>query len=55
LLVTALDYDRNEVIEIFQRLNGRGMKFRCLLLKFAMQGILRSICGQRKDRGAGPR
>ena len=43
LLVTALYYDRAEVIEIFQRLNSRGMKFRRLLLKFAMQGISGSL------------
>ena len=39
LLVTALYFDRDQVIEIFQRLNSRGMKFRRLLLKFAMQGM----------------
>ena len=39
LLVTALYYDRDQVIEIFQRLNSRGMKFRRLLLKFVMHRI----------------
>jgi hypothetical protein len=54
LLVTALHYernDRNQVIEIFQRLNSRGMKFRRLLLKFAMQGISGSLLGLRMRRG----
>lgn len=50
LLVTALSCDRDEVIEIFQRLNSRGMKFRRLLLKFAMQGVSGSLSGLRVRR-----
>jgi Protein of unknown function DUF262 len=47
LLVTALYCNRDEVLEIFQRLNSRGMKFRRLLLKLAMQSLsdsVRSLC-----------
>jgi uncharacterized protein DUF262 len=53
LLVTAISCDRDEAIEIFQRLNSRGMKFRRLLLKFAMQGIsgsLHRLRVRRRDR-----
>ena len=50
LLVTALYYDRDQVLEVFQRLNSRGMKFRRLLLKFAMQGISGSLLGRRGRR-----
>ena len=48
LLITELYHpDRGEVMEIFQRLNSRGMKFRRLLLKLLMEEIPSAIRGQR--------
>lgn len=47
LLATALYHDRDDAIEIFQRLNSRGMKFRRLLLKLAMEEIPCAIRGLR--------
>jgi hypothetical protein len=43
LAVTQVEHEREDVIEIFERLNSRGMRFRKLLLKLAMEEIPAAI------------
>jgi Protein of unknown function DUF262 len=43
LVVTLVRYERETVLEIFERLNSRGMRFRRLLLKLAMEEIPAAI------------
>lgn len=47
LVVTQVEHPREEVLEIFERLNSRGMRFRKLLLKLAMEEIPAAIRGAR--------
>lgn len=48
VLITELHHcSRGDVLEIFQRLNSRGMKFRRLLLKLSMEEIPNAIRGVR--------
>jgi hypothetical protein len=49
LVATLVQHEREDVLEIFERLNSRGMRFRRLLLKLAMEEIpaaIRSVRGQ---------
>jgi len=49
LVATLVRHEREDVLEIFERLNSRGMRFRKLLLKLAMEEIpaaIRSVRGQ---------
>ena len=51
LVATLVQHEREGVLEIFERLNSRGMRFRKLLLKLAMEEIpaaIRSVRGQQK-------
>jgi hypothetical protein len=48
LAATCVRHERPDVLEIFQRLNSRGMRFRKLLLKLAMEEIPAAI---RRNRG----
>lgn len=47
LVATLVQHERADVLEIFQRLNSRGMRFRRLLLKLAMEAIPAAIRGVR--------
>jgi hypothetical protein len=49
LVATLVQQEREDVLEIFERLNSRGMRFRRLLLKLAIEEIpaaIRSVRGQ---------
>jgi hypothetical protein len=47
LVATLVEHPREDVLEIFERLNSRGMRFRKLLLKLAMEEIPAAIRGAR--------
>jgi Protein of unknown function DUF262 len=47
LVITEIRHEREDVLEIFERLNSRGMRFRKLLLKLAMEEIPAAIRGAR--------
>jgi Protein of unknown function DUF262 len=47
LVATLVQHEREDVLEIFERLNSRGMRFRKLLLKLAMEEIPAAIRGVR--------
>ncbi|MGA8057105.1 MAG: DUF262 domain-containing protein [Candidatus Binataceae bacterium] len=47
LVATLVHHEREDVLEIFERLNSRGMRFRRLLLKLAMEEIPAAIRGAR--------
>jgi hypothetical protein len=47
LAATCVSHDKQDVLEIFQRLNSRGMRFRKLLLKLAMEEIPAALRGAR--------
>jgi Protein of unknown function DUF262 len=47
LVTTEIRHKREDVLEIFERLNSRGMRFRRLLLKLAMEEIPAAIRGAR--------
>ena len=47
LVATLVQQEREDVLEIFERLNSRGMRFRKLLLKLAMEEIPAAIRGVR--------
>ena len=47
LAATCVGHDKQDVLEIFQRLNSRGMRFRKLLLKLAMEEIPAALRGAR--------
>jgi len=47
LVATLVQHEREDVLEIFERLNSRGMRFRKLLLKLAMEDIPAAIRGVR--------
>lgn len=47
LVATLVQHKREDVLEIFERLNSRGMRFRRLLLKLAMEEIPAAIRGVR--------
>jgi hypothetical protein len=47
LVATLVRHEREDVLEIFERLNSRGMRFRRLLLKLAMEDIPAAIRGVR--------
>ena len=48
VVVTLVDHQqRNDVLDIFQRLNSRGMRFRRLMLKVLMEEIPAAIRGMR--------
>lgn len=47
LVTTEVRHEREDVLEIFARLNSRGMRFRRLLLKLAMEEIPAAIRGAR--------
>src|SRR5512146_221838 len=47
LVATEVQHEREDVLEIFERLNSRGMRFRRLLLKLAMEEIPAAIRGAR--------
>jgi Protein of unknown function DUF262 len=47
LITTEVQHGREDVLEIFKRLNSRGMRFRRLLLKLAMEEIPAAIRGAR--------
>jgi hypothetical protein len=48
LVATLVQHEREDVLEIFARLNSRGMRFRRLLLKLAMEEIPAAIRGLRR-------
>ncbi len=50
LAVTLVRHERAQVLEIFERLNSRGMRFRRLLLKLAMEEIPAAIRDLRSRR-----
>ncbi len=47
LVATLVRHERADVLEIFERLNSRGMRFRKLLLKLAIEEIPAAIRGTR--------
>src|SRR4029077_20195505 len=51
LVTTLVQHEREDVLEIFERLNSRGMRFRRLLLKLAMEEIPAAIRGLRGQFG----
>jgi hypothetical protein len=51
LVATLVQHEREDVLEIFERLNSRGMRFRRLLLKLAMEEIPAAIRGVRGQFG----
>ena len=51
LVATLVQYEREDVLEIFERLNSRGMRFRRLLLKLAMEEIPAAIRGVHRQLG----
>jgi hypothetical protein len=51
LVATLVQHEREDVLEIFERLNSRGMRFRRLLLKLAMEEIPAAIRGLRGQFG----
>ncbi len=48
LVATLVQHERKDVLEIFERLNSRGMRFRRLLLKLVMEEIPAAIHGVRR-------
>ncbi|MGH9645626.1 MAG: DUF262 domain-containing protein [Bryobacteraceae bacterium] len=47
LIATLVQHEREDVLEIFERLNSRGMRFRRLLLKLVLEEIPAAIRGLR--------
>ena len=50
LITTLVQHEREDVLEIFERLNSRGMRFRRLLLKLAMEEIPAAIRSVRRQQ-----